>query len=160
MNPHRAPATLPLLTACLTALALLAAHTAQACPAEVIASRIGVDAAQAADADAAHAARGAALLGSASAFSTAQAARRVMSIGRDWQFTGQITANSEEPAASVATPYRAQANSGPAIVATELLEELVLSGHAGATLSLAGRLAKGTDGSQLVVLTSWRVINS
>ncbi len=160
MNPGRAPATLGILPARLAALALWFAPPAQACPAEVLAARVGVEVAHATEADAVHAAHSSALLGGGSAFSTAQAARRVMSEGRDWQFTGQIVLNAEVADDRVATPYRTQANSGPMLVATELLEELVLSGYAGATLSLSGRMAKDPDGGQLVVLTSWRVINS
>ena len=156
MNRGPAPATLRPLPACLAALALCFAPAAQACPVEVIEARIGAEAAQAGEADAA---RSPELLRGASAFATAQAARQVISVGRDWQFTGQVVANPEDPPEGVATPYRVQANGGPAIVATELLEELVLGGHASATLSLAGRLMKQPDGGQLVVLTSWRVIN-
>lgn len=159
MNRGPAPATLRPLPACLAALALCLAPSAQACPVEVIEARIGAEAAQAGEADASHAARSPELLRSASAFATAQAARQVISVGRDWQFTGQIVEHPEDTPDGVATPYRVQANGGPVLVATELLEELVLGGHASATLSLAGRLVKQPDGGQLVVLTSWRVIN-
>jgi hypothetical protein len=126
----------------------------------MLATRVGHESAEATESDAAHAARGADLLRAASAFATAQEARRVMSVGRDWQFTGQIVLDTEALSSRVAVPYRAQTNGGPWIVATELLEALVLSGHAGSTLALAGRMTKSTDGLPVVVLTSWRVINS
>ena len=159
MNAAPGPATLKPLPACLVAFALCLSPSVEACPVEAVQARIGADSAQAQEADAAHAARSPELLGAASAFATAQAARQVMSLGRDWQFTVQLAENPEEVPDDVATPYRVQANGGPELLATELLEALVLGGHAGATLSLAGRMMKQPDGGQLVVLTSWRVIN-
>lgn len=143
-----------------SALVITAAPQAQACPYEELQARASGTSARVSEDVAAHPAHGADLLGRHSAWSTGLLARRVVAEGRDWQFTGQISATANDLVAGVAAPYRVQAAEGGWILATELLEALVLAGHSGATLELAGRRFKTEDGEPFVVLTSWRVINS
>ncbi len=112
------------------------------------------------DTAAVHAAKSPDLLGAHSAWATSQAARRAIAEGRDWRFTGQIARTANDLPSDVGAPYRTRSNEEGWILATELLEALVLAGHVDATLELAGRRHKGEDGEFVVVLTSWRVINS
>jgi len=141
---------------------LLAASTpsARACPyAETVVVAMA-DEVQVTEQAAAHPAHGADILGPNPMWTTGLMARRVMMDGRDWSFTGQIIATGNDLPSRVATPYRTQANDGAMLVGTELLENLVLGGHAGATLKLAGRSLKGDDGIVYVVITWYQVINS
>lgn len=149
------------MTLLLLASALVVtAAPARACPSEELQARAATTSASVTEEVASHPAHSGELLGDHSAWSTGLLARRVVADGRDWRFTGQIIRSSNDLVAGVAAPYRLQSAEGAWILATELLEALVASGHAGATLELAGRRFKGDDGEYIVVLTSWRVINS
>ncbi|MSQ02019.1 MAG: hypothetical protein EXR71_09015 [Myxococcales bacterium] len=143
-----------------SAALFLSAGSAIACPYEELAARAAASSVAVDDTAAVHAAQGAELLGPHSAWATSQAARRALAEGRDWRFTGQIVRTTNDLASDVGAPYRTRSNEPGWILATEILEALVLAGHAEATLELAGRRHKGGDGEFVVVLTSWRVINS
>lgn len=132
---------------------------ARACPYEELQARAAGTSATVTEEVAAHPAHGAELLGRHSAWSTGLLARRVISEGRDWEYTGQLARTANDLVAGVAAPYRVQGAEGGWVLATELLEALVLAGHAGATLEIAGRRFKSEEGESFVVLTSWRVIN-
>ncbi len=142
-----------------TSLITATAPGAWACPAEELQERAGATSASADDEAAAHPAHTVELLGRSGAWSTALLARRVVSTGRDWRYTGQIVRAESDPAADVAAPFRLQAGEGGWVLATELLELLIQAGHELATLELAGRRLRADDGEYFVVLTSWRVIN-
>jgi len=148
------------LSATLTIVLAALATPARACPYEETLAVARADEAQVADAAAAHAAHDAELLGANAAWTTGLMARRVISDGRDWSFTGQITATGNDLPSRVAAPYRTQAAEGAMLVGTELLENLILGGHSGSTLKLAGRSLRGEDGVVYVVITRYQVINS
>ena len=131
-----------------------------ACPYEQLTARAAASSVEVGDDAAVHAAQSAELLGAHSAWATSQAARRTIAEGRDWRFTGQIARTANDLVSGASAPYRTRSNEQGWILATEVLEALVLAGHADATLELAGRRHKGEDGEFVVVLTSWRVINS
>ncbi len=141
-------------------IVVVLARSAPACPYDETLAVAHAAAANVADDVAAHPAHGADLLGGNSAYATGLMARRVISDGRDWSFTGQIVPGENDLGSHVAVPFRVAANDGAWLVATELLENLVDGGHGSATLKLAGRSFKGEDGVLYVVLTSYKVINS
>lgn len=144
-----------------TALLLAAlSPPARACPYEETVAVAQADEVQVSESAAMHAAHSAAILGPNPAWTTGLMARRVVEDGRDWSFTGQIVPTTNDLPSQVSAPYRTQVNLGAMLVGTELLENLVLGGHASSTLKLAGRSLKGEDGVLYVVLTWYQVINS
>lgn len=137
------------------------AAAAFACPYdESVATSEPVVAAQVDESAATHAARSAGLVGANCSYSTGLMARKVMAEGRDWSFVGGLKTSTNDLASRVATPFQTIGGDGAGlVVGTELLETLVVAGHAGATLALSGR-AMEIDGVNYVVLTSFRVINA
>ena len=142
-------------------ICLLSASSANACPYdETAAAAEPAETARVDEIAATHAASSAVLVGANCAYSTGLMARRVIAEGRDWTYVGGLRSSANDLPSRVAAPYRTLGGD-PAgyVVATEILETLVGSGHAGATLSLSGRSME-VDGTTYVVLTSFRVINA
>jgi hypothetical protein len=133
--------------------------TARACPGELpVANPAEAGTIQAAVAH--HAARRSGLLGAGDAFSTSLAARRVLREGREWTWVGSLRPAGSQPGDEVAAPYLApEADAGPLVLATELLELALNSGVLSRRVSLAGRVLE-VDGQALAVVTSYRVMSS
>lgn len=111
---------------------------------------------------ASHAARAGELIGSNCSYTTGMMARRVLEEGQDWSYVGSLNTSRNDLVSMVAVPYTASDRSWPAevnVIANELVEVLRIDGHAGARLSLVGKLLE-VDGVRYVVLTSFRVLNA
>ena len=150
-----------LLTFTFAAFCCLYAPGAAACPYDEAASTAQpVANAHVDEVAATHTARAAVLVGANCSYSTGLMARRVIAEGRDWTYVGSLAASGNDLASRVATPFHTVGGDpGGFVVATEILETLVVAGYSTATLSLAGRSME-IDGIRYVVLTSFRVINA
>lgn len=129
--------------------------SALACPG---AEAVAADAASTTAEAASHSATNARLVGANCSYSTSLMAGRVLKEGSDWSFSGVLKDTSNNLESHVASPFRAEGD-GALVIATEILESLVLTGVVGRKVSLEGRVLD-VDGVRYAVVTSYRVINS
>ncbi len=126
-----------------------------ACPG---AEATAADAATATEAAALHTATSARLVGANCSYTTGVMASRVVKEGVDWQFTGILKDTLNNLDSHVASPFRAEGD-GAFVIATEILESLVLTGVKNRKVFLQGRVLE-VDGVRYAVVTSYRVVNS
>lgn len=84
-------------------------------------------------------ARNPALLGDACSFTTGMVARRVLSEGDAWTFTGFLVPAERAPDAHVASPFAVGPDEDVFVVANEVVDTLVGNGLSAARLTLEGR---------------------
>lgn len=126
------------------------AFAGDAVPVRLAAANVALD-------DAAHAATTAQLLGASCSFTTGMMARRVVDQGVDWQMVGRLGTAPLDAESQVATPFTLAEDGAVRIIATDLLETVVTSGHVAGMLTLSGRMLD-VDGTRYVVLTSFQAV--
>lgn len=136
---------------------LLWATAAWACPAELAdptAVASGESVRMTPD-QAVHSARPGKLVGASCLASTGLMARRVMEEGAPWRWQGTLNPMEGNLESGASCPYTADQGTFN-LLATGLLETIVLCGYATQPLDLEGQLLE-VDGVRYVVLTAFRV---
>ena len=140
-----------------SAIIFLWTAAAWACPAELVdpAAVAGGESVRLSPDQAVHSARPGKLVGASCLASTGLMARRVMEEGTTWRWQGTLTPMEGNLENSASCPYTAEGGTFN-LLATGLLEALVVCGYAGQPLELEGQLLE-VEGVRYVVITAFRV---
>ena len=144
--------------------ALLAPASAFACGGK---SQVAADAkepaaeqlAAAAAVDPTHCAKKSDLVGANCSYATGMMAQRVLEEGKSWNFTGTMTAATNELDSRVAAPFTVGPSGAVNVVANEVIENLVESDASAKRVALTGKLLE-VDGVTYFVATQYNAANS
>jgi hypothetical protein len=111
------------------------------------------------DADPAHCARKADLMGASCSYSTNMMAQRVLDEGEHYSFTGRLQPSKNALSSRVAAPFTMGPERGTYVVANEVIEELALDESTAHRLTLEGMVLE-VEGVSYFVATGYRQPNS
>ena len=109
--------------------------------------------------DPTHCAKKAELVGSNCSYTTGMMAQRVLEEGKSWNFTGSLTAATNDLESNVAAPYTVGPEGKINVIANEVVENLVNDKGDAARIALTGKLLE-VDGTTYFVATEIAEANS